>query len=176
MGKKKEWSGVIWQMEGWQPEEALGELVNRISQQGGVKEGLIQTSFSCLIERLCNEGEIRDPDTEKVQEAEDRQEFPFCFWKWTVNQGLDSIWGYLLVGYGEPQVGDVCLYYLGCGLEHSITPGSQGPKEFGSMLEAVFGLGYKGGGHLRIGGDDSGLGRVSVGPFVKPVQKSGGCL
>ena len=66
MGKKKEWSGVIWQMEGWQPEEALGELVNRISQQGGVKEGLIQTSFSCLIERLCNEGEVRGPDTEKV--------------------------------------------------------------------------------------------------------------
>ena len=43
-----------------------------------------------------------------------------------------------MVGYGEPQVGDVCLYYLGCGLEHSITPGSQGPKEFGSMLEAEF--------------------------------------
>ena len=40
----------------------------------------------------------------------------------------------------------------------------------------VLGLGYKGGGHLHIGGDDSGLGRVSVGPFVKPVQKSEGCL
>ena len=42
----------------------------------------------------------------------------------------------MLVGYGEPQVGDVCLYYLGFGLGHPITPGSQGPKEFGSMLEA----------------------------------------
>ena len=66
MGKKKEWSGVIWQMEGWQPEEALGELVNRIGQQGRVKEKLIQTSFRCLIEWLCNEGEVRDPDMEKV--------------------------------------------------------------------------------------------------------------
>ena len=47
-------------------EEALGELAKRIGQQGGVKEGLIQTSFSCLIERLCNEGEVRGPDTEKV--------------------------------------------------------------------------------------------------------------
>ena len=44
----------------------------------------------------------------------------------------------MLVGYGEPQVGDICLYYLGLGLGHSITPGSQGPKEFGSMLEAEF--------------------------------------
>ena len=42
------------------------------------------------------------------------------------------------MGYGEPQVGDICLYYLGLGLGHSITPGSQGPKEFGSMLEAEF--------------------------------------
>ena len=40
--------------------------------------------------------------------------------------------------YREPQVGDICLYYLGLGLGHSITPGSQGPKEFGSMLEAEF--------------------------------------
>ena len=47
-------------------EEALGELANRIGQRGGVKEGLIQTSFSCLIEQLCNEGEVRDPDMEKV--------------------------------------------------------------------------------------------------------------
>ena len=47
-------------------EEALGELVNRISQQGGVKEGLIQRSFSCLVEWFCNEGEVRDPDAEKV--------------------------------------------------------------------------------------------------------------
>ena len=45
------------------------------------------------------------------------------------------------------------------------------------MLETEFlGLGYKGGGHLHIGGDDLGLGRVSVGPFVKPVQKSEDCL
>ena len=42
------------------------------------------------------------------------------------------------MGYREPQVGDICLYYLGLGLGHSITPGSQGPKEFGSMLEAEF--------------------------------------
>ena len=62
------------------------------------------------------------------------------------------------MGYGEPQLGDICLGYLGLRLGYLITPGSQGPKEFGSMLEAVFGLGYKGGGHLRIGGDDSGLG------------------
>ena len=66
MGKKKEWSGVIWQVESWHLEEALGELAKRIGQQGEVKEKLIQTSFSCLIERLCNEGEVRDPDTEKV--------------------------------------------------------------------------------------------------------------
>lgn len=45
---------------------------------------------------------------------------------------------FLLVGYGEAQVGDICLYYLGFGLGHPITPGSQGPKEFGSMLEAEF--------------------------------------
>ena len=104
MCKEKEWSGVIWQVESWQSEEALGELANRIGQIGGIKEGLTQTSFSCLIEWLCKEGEVRDPDTEKVEEAEDRQELLFFFfWKWTVNQGLDSIWGNssLLVGYGE---------------------------------------------------------------------------
>ena len=44
----------------------------------------------------------------------------------------------MLVGYGEPQVGDICLYYLGIGSGHPITPGSRGPKEFGSMLEAEF--------------------------------------
>ena len=66
MGKEKEWSGVIWQVESWHLEEALGELVNRIGQQGRVKEKLIQTSFRCLIEWLCNEGEVRDPDMEKV--------------------------------------------------------------------------------------------------------------
>ena len=44
----------------------------------------------------------------------------------------------MLVGYGEPQVGDIYLYYLGLRLGHSITPGSQGPKEFVSMLEAEF--------------------------------------
>ena len=66
MCKEKEWSGVIWQVESWHLEEALGELAKRIGQQGGVKEGLIQTSFSCLIGQLCNEGEVRDPDTEKV--------------------------------------------------------------------------------------------------------------
>ena len=67
MGKEKEWSGVIWQVESWHPEEALGELVKRIGQRGGVKEELIQTSFSCLIEQLCNEGEVRDPDMEKFR-------------------------------------------------------------------------------------------------------------
>ena len=66
VGKKKEWSGVIWQVESWHSEEALGELVNRIGQRGRVKERLIQTSFSCLIEQFCNEGEVRDPDMEKV--------------------------------------------------------------------------------------------------------------
>ena len=60
-------------------EEALGELAKRIGQGGGIREGLIQTSFSCLIDQLCNEGEVRDPDMEKVEEAEDRQEPPFCF-------------------------------------------------------------------------------------------------
>ena len=44
----------------------------------------------------------------------------------------------MLVGCGEPQVGVICLYYLGLGSGHPITPGSQGPKEFGSMLEAEF--------------------------------------
>ena len=85
MGKEKEWSGVICQVESWHSEEALGELAKRIGQRGEIKEGLIQTSLSCLIERLCNEGEVRDPDVEKVEEAEDRQELPFRFWKWTVN-------------------------------------------------------------------------------------------
>ena len=66
MGREKEWSGVIWQVESWHSEEALGELANRIGQRGGVKEGLIQTSFSHFIERLCNEGEVRDSDMEKV--------------------------------------------------------------------------------------------------------------
>ena len=47
-------------------EEALGELAKRIGQRGRIKEGLIQTSFSCLIEQLCNEGEVMDPDTEKI--------------------------------------------------------------------------------------------------------------
>ena len=56
MCKEKEWSGVIRQVESWQSEEALSELAKRIGQQGGFKEGVIQTSFSCLIERLCNEG------------------------------------------------------------------------------------------------------------------------
>ena len=42
------------------------------------------------------------------------------------------------MGYGEPQVGDVCLGYLGLRYGYPITPGSQGPKEFGSMLEAEF--------------------------------------
>ena len=85
-------------------------------------------------------------------------------------------WGivFLLVGYGEPQVGDICLYYLGLGSGHPITPRSQGVQQY--VGDRVLGLGYKGGGHLRIGGDDLGLGRVSVDPFVKPVQKSGGCL
>ena len=53
---------------------------------------------------------------------------------------MDSIEGNssLLVGYGEHQVGDVCLGSLGLGLGYPITPGSQGPKEFVSMLEAEF--------------------------------------
>ena len=44
----------------------------------------------------------------------------------------------MLMGYGEPHVGDVCLGYLGLRYGYPITPGSQGPKEFGSMLEAEF--------------------------------------
>ena len=79
MGKEKEWSGVIWQVESWHSKEALGELMKRIGQREGVKQGLIQTFFSCLIEQLCNEGKVRDPDTEKVEEAEDRQELLFFF-------------------------------------------------------------------------------------------------
>ena len=42
------------------------------------------------------------------------------------------------MGYGEPQAGDICLGYLGLSLGYPITPGSQGPGEFGSMLEAEF--------------------------------------
>ena len=67
------WDGqrerMIWcdlAVESWHLEEALGELANKIGQQGRVKEGLIQTSLSCFIEWLCNKGEVRDPDTEKV--------------------------------------------------------------------------------------------------------------
>ena len=85
MCKEKEWSGVIWQVESWHSEEALGELAKRIGQRGGIKEWLNQTSFSCLIEQLCNEGEVKDPDMEKVEEAQNRQELPFRFWKCTVN-------------------------------------------------------------------------------------------
>ena len=55
MGKEKEWSGVIWQVESWHSEDALSELAKRIGQREGVKQGLIQTFFSCLIEQLCNE-------------------------------------------------------------------------------------------------------------------------
>ena len=66
MCKEKECSGVIWQVESWHSDEALGELAKKIGQRGGIKEGLIQTSFSCLIEQLCNEGEVGDPDTEKI--------------------------------------------------------------------------------------------------------------
>ena len=42
------------------------------------------------------------------------------------------------MGNGEPQVGDVCLGYLGLRLGYLITPGSQGPREFSSMSEAEF--------------------------------------
>ena len=42
------------------------------------------------------------------------------------------------MGNGEPQVGDVCLGYLGLRLGYPITPGSQGPREFSSMSEAEF--------------------------------------
>ena len=42
------------------------------------------------------------------------------------------------MGYGKPQVGDICLGSLGLRLGYPITPGSQSPKEFGSMLEAEF--------------------------------------
>ena len=42
------------------------------------------------------------------------------------------------MGYGEPQEGDICLGYLGLRLGCRITAGSQGPGEFGSMLEAEF--------------------------------------
>ena len=66
MYKEKEWSGVIWQVESWHSEETLGELVKRIGQQGRNKEGLIQTPFSCFIEQLCSEGEVGNPDTEKI--------------------------------------------------------------------------------------------------------------
>ena len=65
MCKEKEWFGVTWQVDSWHSEEALGELAKRIGQRGRIREGLIQTSFSCLIERLCNEGEFGDPDKEK---------------------------------------------------------------------------------------------------------------
>ena len=57
---------MIWQVESWHSEEALGELAKRIGQRAGVKEGLTQTSLSCLIGRLYNEEEVRDPDMEKV--------------------------------------------------------------------------------------------------------------
>ena len=67
MCKEKEWSGVICQVESWHSEEALGELAKRIGQRGGVKKGLIRTSFSCLTERLCKEGEVRDPDTDRFR-------------------------------------------------------------------------------------------------------------
>lgn len=49
----------------------------------------------------------------------------FCLEEW-----------FFVGGMGESQVGDVCLGYLGVGSGHPITPKPQGPKEFGSMLEA----------------------------------------
>ena len=99
MCKEKEWSGVICRVESWHSEEALGELAKRIGQRGGIKEGLTQTSFSCLIEWLCKEGEVRDPDTEKVEEAEDRQELLFFFFgsgqlikAWILSGGIVLCW------------------------------------------------------------------------------------
>ena len=44
----------------------------------------------------------------------------------------------MLMRYGKSQVGDIGLGYLGLRLGYPITPGSQGPKEFGSMLEGEF--------------------------------------
>ena len=38
-----------------------------LARKGGVKKGLIQTSFSCLTVWLCNEGEVRDPDTDRFR-------------------------------------------------------------------------------------------------------------
>ena len=70
---------MILQVESWHLEEALGELANRTGQRGGVKEGLIWTSFSCLIERLCNEGEVRDPATEKVRRPRIDRRYLFVF-------------------------------------------------------------------------------------------------
>ena len=75
------------------------------------------------------------------------------------------------MGYGKSQVGDFCLNYLGLKLGYLISPGSQGPKEFGSMLEAEFSGWATKEEVIYV----SRLGQVSVGPFVKPVQKSGDC-
>ena len=77
--EEKERSGVIWQVETWYSKEALGELAVRIGQRKGVKEGLMQTSFSCLIERLCNEGEVRNPDTEKFRKSKIDRSSLFAF-------------------------------------------------------------------------------------------------
>ena len=53
---------------------------------------------------------------------------------WILSRGIVLCWWDM----ETPQVGDVCLYYLGLGSAYLITPGSQGPKEFSSMLEAEF--------------------------------------
>ena len=42
------------------------------------------------------------------------------------------------MGYGKSQGGDFCLDYLDLRLGYPKSPGSQGPKEFGSILEAEF--------------------------------------
>ena len=62
-----------------------------LAGEEGLKRGSSRCPLSSLIGRLCNEGDVRDPDTEKVEEAKDRQELPFCFWKWTVPKAWSSI-------------------------------------------------------------------------------------
>ena len=79
------------------------------------------------------------------------------------------------MGYGESQVGDVCLGYLGLRLGYLITPGSQGPKEFSSMLEAEF-WGWATKEEVYIL-EEMTQARLSVyRSFCKACPKSGDCL
>ena len=89
---------------------------------------------------------------------------------WNLSEGI------VLCGWDRESPKQVTFFWTIWALDwdNPRIPGLQGVWQY--VGDRVFRLRYKGGGHLHIGGDDSEVGRVSVGPFVKPVQNSGDCL